>query len=113
MPENRSDLEDFEFGYKEPEKIPDGRISIKKALDLVNKHASDREQFTAEVLASEYKLNVIDCQNVVKHFNPLLLHVPKAADGTPLYLAKENLGLKSFSNSVRETITALPKGKES
>ncbi|ELU10393.1 hypothetical protein CAPTEDRAFT_149484 [Capitella teleta] len=112
MPEERRQLADLEYGYKEPERIPEGRISIMKALELLNKNSEDPKANTAAVLAAEYKLKEDDCDNIVKHFHALMLHMPKDKDGKPLHLEGASSGgiLGKFSKiSQGSKKDALPK----
>lgn len=89
MPEERRPMAELEYGYKEPERISEGHISIKLALDMINKHNSNREVNTPESLAQEYKLNAEDARHILKHFHMLLLQMPLGKDGKPIQVAAD------------------------
>jgi NADH dehydrogenase [ubiquinone] 1 alpha subcomplex assembly factor 4 len=53
---NRKPVEDFEFGFKEPERASRGRITLRSALKLIGDHQTDPKEWTANKLAEVYTL---------------------------------------------------------
>jgi len=53
---NRKPVQDFEFGYLEPEKVSRGRATLRQALVFISNHQNDPNVWTAEKIADEYKL---------------------------------------------------------
>lgn len=56
LPLNRRNVEDFEYGFKEPEKIPLGRVTLRNALKFINDHQSNPKEYSAIQIADEYLL---------------------------------------------------------
>lgn len=77
LPVERSSTHDYEYGFEEPKNIPLGKVSMKQLLDLINNHEVKPHEFSPEVLAEHYKLNVDDVRNIVKYYKPFQVHVPK------------------------------------
>lgn len=57
LPLDRSAVEEFELGYKEPSRVPYGKITLKNALRFISHHQSDPKEYTAEKIAEEYNLS--------------------------------------------------------
>ena len=87
MPAERHQQPEPEYGHKQPERIPEGRLSVKQALDMLNQHNADPELHTTQSLAKEYKLQLVNAQNILKHFHVLLLQMPLDSKGKPYGLA--------------------------
>ncbi|XP_075214902.1 NADH dehydrogenase [ubiquinone] 1 alpha subcomplex assembly factor 4 isoform X2 [Lycorma delicatula] len=59
LPLNRiTDWSDMQYGYREPEVIPAGKISLKRALELLSKYHEGGGKWTYDNLAKHYNLNV-------------------------------------------------------
>lgn len=57
LPLNRQIIEDFEYGFKEPNNIPPGRITLKKALKFINDYQTDPKTYTVNKLSDDYLLS--------------------------------------------------------
>jgi len=77
LPMDRKGHEEYPYGTEEPAVIPQGKASMKQLLDLLINHQSKPRQFTADKLAAEYNLDVVDVRNVVEYFKPFQLYIPK------------------------------------
>lgn len=53
---DRSAIEDFELGYKEPSRVPYGKVTLRNAIKFILNHQHKPEEFTAEKIAEDYKL---------------------------------------------------------
>lgn len=56
MPLNRKQIEEFEYGAKEPDKIPSGKTTLRVVLDFITKHQGNPKEYTAQKIAEEYSL---------------------------------------------------------
>lgn len=54
LPLDRGEVQDFEYGIKEPEKVPVGRATLKQALQFITNHQNDRRRYNAEKIAEDY-----------------------------------------------------------
>ncbi|KAK7491521.1 hypothetical protein BaRGS_00017160 [Batillaria attramentaria] len=77
MPENRSKNTPSDYGFMEPDIIPDGRASLRQALDFISQHHLNPQEYPADKIASQYKLSVSEVQNILQHFQTLHMHIPK------------------------------------
>lgn len=77
LPEDRSKIEDTEFGFPVPKVIPEGKCTLKTALTFISEHSSTPTKVTAETIAKEYSLNKVDVENVLKHFQMYHVQLPK------------------------------------
>ncbi|XP_046374316.1 NADH dehydrogenase [ubiquinone] 1 alpha subcomplex assembly factor 4-like [Haliotis cracherodii] len=77
-PESRDKLEDPEFGFLEPERIPAGRTSIRQAMQFITQHQSAPQDYKSSQIAHEYKLDEVHVQQILKYFQTFHMHLPKA-----------------------------------
>ena len=97
MPGIRKKVPEHEYGYKEPEKIPEGRISIKQAMEMLNRYSADPKVHSAQVLAKDYKLKPVHVQSIVKHFQALLLQMPLDKHGKKFEIEGMNVEQKNLT----------------
>lgn len=57
LPTCRSIVEDFEYGHKEPENVPFGKITIKNAMYFIGQHQMDPKKYNSTTIAEKYKLS--------------------------------------------------------
>lgn len=56
LPLDRKRVEDFEYGYKEPDRIPRGRTTLRHAIDFITNHMTEPDKWTVQRIAEEHKL---------------------------------------------------------
>jgi NADH dehydrogenase [ubiquinone] 1 alpha subcomplex assembly factor 4 len=58
LPQNRRQVEDFEFGFLEidPLKIGRGKCSLRQAIQFISDHQTNPNEWTANKIANEFKL---------------------------------------------------------
>lgn len=72
------------FGPDEPERIPEGKLTIRQTLELLCRFQSEPDKWTSEALCEEYKLDSATMENVIKYYMAFNLYVPdKNAKGMP------------------------------
>lgn len=70
--------EEQELGSMEVDyEVPEGKISLRSALEFMGKYQMDSQVNSTAVIAADYKLDQEDVQKVVTHFKVLGLHIPK------------------------------------
>lgn len=77
LPMYRMQPEDYEYGFKEPEKITYGRVTLRKALEFLSAYQCNPNEVTAEKIAEEYKLKLKDVNNILKYFKTFEIFVPE------------------------------------
>ncbi|XP_064594444.1 protein NDUFAF4 homolog [Liolophura sinensis] len=77
LPLTREKSEDPEFGYLIPDVIPEGRVSLKQVFEFIGKHQNDPKGYTAQMIADEYKLELNQVQDILRHFQAFHMYVPK------------------------------------
>lgn len=56
MPLDRHPVVDYELGYKEPKRVPYGKVTLKNAIKFITNHQLNPEEYRVEKIAEEYKL---------------------------------------------------------
>ena len=114
MPEDRRPVVPAEFGFPDPERIPEGRASLRQAMEFITQHKLDPEHNSAEKIAMDYKLDPTQVQHVLSYFQTLQMHIPQAI------LKKNPKLLKSLDSSLTrqpslarmEDVTKLSQGTD-
>lgn len=57
LPTCRSIVEEFEYGHKEPENVPFGKITLKNAMYFIGQHQMDPKKYNSVNIAEKYKLS--------------------------------------------------------
>ncbi|PSN57026.1 Protein NDUFAF4 [Blattella germanica] len=76
LPQDRKQVQDFEFGFKEPSMIPQGRFTLKQAIKFIADHQTDPNTWTAAAIAKEYKINEEKLEQILKYFRTFRVHIP-------------------------------------
>lgn len=53
---DRGIIEEYELGYKEPSKVPLGKITLKNAIKFITNHQVDPKKYNSTQIAEEYLL---------------------------------------------------------
>lgn len=56
LPLDRNPVEEYELGYKEPTKVPLGKVTLKDAIKFISSHQLKPEKYTVTKIAEDYKL---------------------------------------------------------
>lgn len=56
LPVNRQTVEDFEYGVKDPEKIPEGKATLKQVLQFITDHQNNSKLHNSEKISNDYKI---------------------------------------------------------
>ncbi|XP_037052090.1 protein NDUFAF4 homolog isoform X2 [Bradysia coprophila] len=77
LPLDRKAVQDFEFGYLEPEQAMRGRVTLRQALTFISKHSAEPETWTIEKISDEYKLKPSVVGSILKHFQTFEVYIPE------------------------------------
>ncbi|XP_044259412.1 protein NDUFAF4 homolog [Tribolium madens] len=77
LPLNRRQVEDFEYGVKEPKDIPEGKATLKQILKFVTDHQNDHRLHSVEAISKEYKIPKETTKNVLKYFKVFEVYLPE------------------------------------
>jgi len=99
LPTDRRGHDDYPYGMEEPTVVPQGKASMKQLLDLLSNHQSKPRDFTADKIATEYNLDIVDVRSLLEYYKPFQLHVPKKKEQPKLpplkYLQQKMDNLKN------------------
>jgi NADH dehydrogenase [ubiquinone] 1 alpha subcomplex assembly factor 4 len=75
----RSAVEDFEFGFPEPEleKITPGKCTLRQAVQFISDYQQKPGEWNAERIAKDLKLKQDDVEDILSHFRMFEIHIPK------------------------------------
>lgn len=91
LPEDRGMREDPEYGYLEPTHVSKGFCSIRQALEFICEHHTDPKQNTANQIAQQYSLEPHNVEQILRHFKPLQVQIPKTDEKSLLASTKASL----------------------
>ncbi|KAG4074181.1 hypothetical protein HA402_016209 [Bradysia odoriphaga] len=77
LPLDRKAVQDFEFGYLEPEQAMRGRVTLRQALTFISNHSSEPETWTIAKISDEYKLKPSIVGSILKHFQTFEVYIPE------------------------------------
>lgn len=91
LPMYRMQPEDFEYGFKEPDQVPYGRVTLRKALEFLSAYQSNPNEVTPEKIAEEYKLKLEDVNNALKYFKTFEIFLPATKTAPATFAGPANL----------------------
>ncbi|KAF2891868.1 hypothetical protein ILUMI_14304 [Ignelater luminosus] len=108
LPLDRTAVPESEFGFREPSKVPYGRVTLRNALKFIGRHQTKPIEYPISRIAEEYKLSEETVQNIVKYFKIYEVYIPtehkvKAKFAGPVVTRKQ-----VFTHKKKE----LPEGKD-
>ncbi|XP_023947227.2 protein NDUFAF4 homolog [Bicyclus anynana] len=102
LPQDRKALPDFDFGLKEPEKVPYGRTTLRQAIDYISAHQINPEEVTAAKIAFEYKLKVEDVENILKYFKTYEVYIPETKTAPATFAGPTELRRQLYNSNVKQ-----------
>ncbi|XP_063833729.1 protein NDUFAF4 homolog [Ostrinia nubilalis] len=85
LPQNRELLEDYELGFKEPERVSYGKTTLRHAIDFIGAHQMNPKEATPSKIALEYKLKEVDVHSVLKYFKTFEVYIPKSKTSPAIF----------------------------
>ncbi|XP_043286208.1 protein NDUFAF4 homolog [Venturia canescens] len=77
LPKLTSMVNEFEYGFWEPEEASEGRCTLRMVLNLLTDHMNDPEKNSAQEMATKYKLNEKDVVNLTEYFRVYKVAMPQ------------------------------------
>lgn len=68
LPQNRRSNPGSPSVFLQPDDIPEGRLSVGQAMELLANHKRNKKEFTAERLAQDYHMDLEDTKKVLDYF---------------------------------------------
>lgn len=68
LPQDKTPPPVFEYGIYEPAVIPEGKCSLRQAIEFISKYDKNPTENCIENIAQTYKLDKKIVENIVKHF---------------------------------------------
>ncbi|CAG5055035.1 unnamed protein product [Parnassius apollo] len=77
LPQERRQVQNYDLGLKEPDTIPYGRTTLRRALEFIESHQMNPSEVTASKIALEYKLKEKDVETILKYFKTYEIYIPE------------------------------------
>ncbi|XP_001357993.3 protein NDUFAF4 homolog [Drosophila pseudoobscura] len=104
LPLERQTPDDYEYGYKEPNRVLTGHCSLRQALKFINDHQIEPELWPAKKIADEYKLKETNVENILHYFKTFNVYIPdQKYKDTLLTQAKQKINLLKEKTSVPDS----------
>lgn len=85
LPQDRAQVQDFDLGFKEPERVPYGRTTLRHTLEFMESHQMNPEEVTATKIAYEYKLKEEDVEVILKYFKTYEIYIPETSKSAAVF----------------------------
>lgn len=102
LPKDRKMPENFDFGFKEPERIPYGRTTLRHALNFISAHQLNPEEVTAAKIAVEYKMKESDVADILKYFKTYEIYIPKTRTADATFAGPATMRKQLIKNDTKE-----------
>ncbi|CAL1270411.1 unnamed protein product [Larinioides sclopetarius] len=93
LPQDRLPVGIPTFGFEEPKHIPQGKCSLKQALDFITKHQDDPKTHSIKSIAETHSMKESDIENIVKHFLVFELFISRDSKSNVAKSMLESLGV--------------------
>ncbi|KAJ8984729.1 hypothetical protein NQ317_004993 [Molorchus minor] len=77
LPTDRRAVEDFIFGVKESINVPEGKITLKDALEFITQHQNEPKIHTSQSIAERFKIPEETTKHVLKYFKVFQVYIPQ------------------------------------
>ncbi|XP_013191723.2 protein NDUFAF4 homolog [Amyelois transitella] len=77
LPQDRRMPQVYEYGFKEPERVKYGHVTLKDTLNFISAHQSNPEEVTVAKISLEYKLKEEDVESILKYFKSYEVYIPQ------------------------------------
>ncbi|XP_022108981.1 NADH dehydrogenase [ubiquinone] 1 alpha subcomplex assembly factor 4-like [Acanthaster planci] len=68
LPTSRKPLPKVTTMFEVPDEVPEGRLTVPMALEILAKHKRNPKEWPAERLAADYKLDLTDTTHILEYF---------------------------------------------
>ncbi|XP_072948106.1 NADH dehydrogenase [ubiquinone] 1 alpha subcomplex assembly factor 4 [Epargyreus clarus] len=102
LPQDRKLVDDYDYGFKEPDRIPYGRTTLRQAIEFMTLHQCNPSEVTAEKIAIEYKLKEEDVVNILKYFKTYEVYVPETKNSAAVFAGPAMLRKQLEESKLKE-----------
>uniref|UniRef100_A0A2A4K9N7 protein-tyrosine-phosphatase n=1 Tax=Heliothis virescens TaxID=7102 RepID=A0A2A4K9N7_HELVI len=85
LPKDRTMPPQYDFGFKEPERVPYGRTTLRDAINFISSHQTNPNEVTASKIALEYKLKEDDVESILKYFKTYEVYIPETKKSPAMF----------------------------
>jgi uncharacterized protein YktA (UPF0223 family) len=103
LPTSTEHIGFFELGFKEtePTEVPLGKVSLRKVIQFIEDYKMSPEVWSKEKIASEYKLNLEDVNNVLEHYRLFTVHIPAKGEEKKKVLLRSGYETQNFNEYLK------------
>lgn len=102
LPQNRGLVPDFDFGLKEPDKVPYGKTTLRHAIDFISSHQVNPKEVTAAKIAHEYNMKVDDAECILKYFQTYEVYLPATKKSPAMFAGPSELRKQLYKANVQQ-----------
>ena len=92
------------YGYEEPKIVPEGKCTLRQALEFITDHQNDPAANKIDSIAKAHNMKVSDVENIVKNFRVFELYIPRDKNVDLTKSVLKALG----ANKIRQPLFAEP-----
>ncbi|XP_061724008.1 protein NDUFAF4 homolog [Cydia pomonella] len=102
LPQDRGLVEDFDYGFKEPERVKYGHTTLRNAVEFISAHQIDPKEVTAAKIALQYKLKAEDVENILKYFKTYEVYLPETKKSAAMFAGPATLRKQLYKEDIKE-----------
>lgn len=102
LPQDRKTVEDYDFGFKEPDKVKYGCTTLRHAITFLSAHQINSDEVTPAKIAFEYKLKEGDVANVLKYFKTYEVYIPETKTSPALFAGPSMMRKQLYKIDTKE-----------
>nr|CAI5818634.1 unnamed protein product [Callosobruchus analis] len=77
LPSDRTSVEPFLYGMKDPDHIPAGKASLKRILEFISMHQNDPRLYNAKKIAEDTMIPEKTVHDILKYFKVFEVYIPQ------------------------------------
>ncbi|GFT91930.1 uncharacterized protein NPIL_338261 [Nephila pilipes] len=93
LPQERAAVGVPLYGYEEPKHIPEGKCSLRQALEFITQHQNDPQTHSVKSIAESHSMKETDVGNIMKHFRVFELYISRDGKNHVAKSTLDNIGV--------------------
>lgn len=102
LPQDRKMVEDYEMGFKEPEKVRYSHTTLRNAITFISAHQINPEEVTPAKIALEYKMKEEDVASILRYFRTYEIYIPKTKQSPAVFAGPSHLRQQLYKSKLQE-----------
>lgn len=102
LPQDRRMPEEYDFGFKEPDRVTYGRTTLRDAINFISAHQTNPDEVTAAKIAFEYKLKEEHVQSVLKYFKTYEVYLPETKTSPAVFAGPATMRKQLYRLNTKE-----------